>query len=322
MSKNPENLSEEFTEDCRQVLLGSLLGDGSLSCGNGKNYYMEEVHCLKQKEYLLWKNSYFRIFNGKTRFKTNKNYRSFALKTLSYPILTDYYKLFYPNRTKTVSEDILNQLKELGLTVWYLDDGHITTLEDMIRLATDGYSYKENNLIQKHFTEKWGLHPYVGKRNGKYYYILFNKRDSEKLLEIFKKVFRKYKIPESMFYKLGSFWKGNAKKIEDARKNKNEYKRSWRKKRSEISKKKKLKELALKGLKIRKLYWEKGMDSAKIGRIMGYSGGGIRKIMRKLDIPRRTPSEVHSGERNGFYRKHHGKESRIKISRNRWGKNR
>ena len=42
-------------DDAEQVLLGSLLGDGSLSRMNEKHIYYSEIYSLKQRDYLLWK---------------------------------------------------------------------------------------------------------------------------------------------------------------------------------------------------------------------------------------------------------------------------
>ena len=53
-------------EDVKQVLLGSLLGDGSLEINKGgKNAFYREIHSSKQKDYLLWKNQFLKIFNTK-----------------------------------------------------------------------------------------------------------------------------------------------------------------------------------------------------------------------------------------------------------------
>lgn len=328
LKKDPKNLYEIFTEDHKQVLFGSIIGDGGLEKGNATNFYFSETHSIKQKDYLEWKLKFLKIFNAKLKervsknYKLNRNYRQILLKTSCFPSLTKLRDLFYPSNKKTISINILNQLNELGLTIWYLDDGHVTIPESLIRLSTDGYAYEENILIQKFFKEKWNTNPNIGKRNEKYYYLLFNAKDSKKLLTVFKKILKKYNVPESMFYKLGNLWEGNEKKIKIARKKKNTYKRKWRRKKSKENKERKLKELKIKGKKIRKLYWDNGLSSTQVGKIMGYSSGGIRKIMKQLNIPIRTASEAQSGERNPFYGRHHTKESREKISKNRWDRRR
>src|SRR3989344_7224924 len=98
---------EEFNidEDVKQVLLGSLLGDGSLQIQKeGKNAFYREIHSSKQKEYLLWKNQFLKVFDTKLREysfydkRTDKTYYSVLLWSKTCPILTHYFKILYKNR--------------------------------------------------------------------------------------------------------------------------------------------------------------------------------------------------------------------------------
>ncbi|MBL7056556.1 hypothetical protein ISS07_06590 [Candidatus Woesearchaeota archaeon] len=90
MIKNNNNKIEikEFriSEDAKQVLLGSLLGDGYLrKFRKSRNAHYKEVYSVKQKDYLLWKNDYLKIFDTKVHEysvfdqRTNKNYNSILL---------------------------------------------------------------------------------------------------------------------------------------------------------------------------------------------------------------------------------------------------
>ena len=120
-----------INSDTEQVLLGSVLGDGSL-CLNTKysnsNAYFSEAHSLKQKDYLLWKDEYLKCFNtiieyGSKTLKSNqKVYSQVRLRSKSNATLTKYYKDFYFKHIKLVTQKILNKLKPLGLAVWYMDD--------------------------------------------------------------------------------------------------------------------------------------------------------------------------------------------------------
>lgn len=320
--KNPQGISD-FHE---QIIIGSIFGDASLSRGNGVNFYLEETHSTKQREYLLWKSKMLEILGSTTWNRTffnqvaGRKYKSFSMKTKSFPMFTEFHKKFYPSKRKVVDEEVLGKLNELGATVWFLDDGHVTTPESLVVFSTDSFTYDENVLIKKFFEKKWSICPRVGKRNGKYYYLLFNANDSLKFLNMVKVVCDKYKIPISMYYKLGKLWEGNTEKIMNAKLMKYAYKKKWRARRRKVKEKEKLKKRREMIAKIKKLYWKEGLDSTGVGRIMGYSSGGIRKIMRKNGVPIRTASEAHSGERNGFYGKRHSTESKMKMSQNRWGK--
>lgn len=317
-SKDPENLSKIFTKDCKQVLFGSILGDASLIV-DGINCYFEEVHSIKQRDYLRWKYIFLKLFNAKTKskqfknYKLNKIYRQFLLRTSSSPTLTEFHNQFYPNGKKTITINILNQLDELGLAIWYLDDGHITLLENLVIWSTDNYTYKEHLLIQEWFNKRLKVYPKISKRKGRCY-LTFNRKDSEILLSIFKKVFKEYNIPESMFYKLGRFWDGNKEKIKVARKKKNDYKKKWREKRSKIKEIEKVKKLKNLAEKIQRLYWAKELSLSQVGKKLGYSHSGVLKLMKRFNIPRRTLSEAcfvaKTGLQNALFQRNHRKTTR------------
>lgn len=130
--------------------------------------------------------------------------------------------------------------------------------------------------------------PRIGKGNKQYHYLMFNSKDSEILLSMFKRIFAFYENPETMCYKLGKMRAGNDDAIKKARSKKNEYKRKWRKKRSDKRIAEKEKKYIAIGNDIRKLYWQDGLTSTQIGN------------------------------RSGFYGKGHSIESKRKISLNRW----
>ncbi|MBU4245796.1 MAG: hypothetical protein KKE71_02025 [Nanoarchaeota archaeon] len=297
LNKNPEYLDILFTEDCKQVLLGSLLGDGSLSHGNGTNYYLEETHSSKQRDYLIWKDKILKIFGCKLKdkeymnYKLNKKYPQVIIKTSSLPLLSEYHKIFYFDRKKRITSEILDQINELGLAVWYLDDGHVTILENLVNFSTDSFTYIEHTIIKDWFIKKWNVNPKICRRNNTYY-IKFNSTDSKKLLAIFKVIFEKYGVPNCVFYKLGALWEGNKDRITLSRKEKNEYKRAWRRKRREIREKEKLEKLREMGGAIKKMYHDECLTISEIGKKLSYSHAGIIKIMKKLNIPRRTTQET------------------------------
>ena len=155
---------EEFKidENVKQVLLGSLLGDGYLS-KSSKNASYVESHSPKQKGYLLWKvnilNEFFRV---KTRFTNNgPKYYKYILSTNYSVILTELHNLFYiksvlPNRKwiNIVNPVILGQLTPLGLAVWYCDDGTYCVRDGSCGLSTQGFTYEENLLLKDYFSNK------------------------------------------------------------------------------------------------------------------------------------------------------------------------
>lgn len=133
---------ECFTEVQKQVILGSLLGDGSLSSikldykdpsGRTKaiNSRFTEKHCIEQLEYLSWKASILRNFCITVPNELNKR---LDFQTCSNKLFTNLEKIWYKRdengkyildkkgwRIKIVPKDLV--LTPLIVAIWYLDDG-------------------------------------------------------------------------------------------------------------------------------------------------------------------------------------------------------
>ncbi len=185
-------------QDVKQVLLGSMLGDGHLSL-NKKNQCINasfvEMHHPRQKEYLLWKKEILeKEFTVKYTESKSKSYRggkSVAIYTWIHPILTKYHQVFYPNgvKEKTFSTKILKQLTPMGLAVWYMDDGHLSKWGNTAKISTHPKEimrvkeYFESLLSSKCTTHQGDIH--------------FKKDQTKKFFDMIKPY-----IHQSMQYKL------------------------------------------------------------------------------------------------------------------------
>lgn len=124
-----------FSNIQKSVVLGSILGDGSLiKQRKSKNARLQIGHCTKQLGYLKWKKSLlspfvnkitlaeepgFKIINGKDSRTTGY----YFINTIAHPDITEYYKNYYYKGKKRVIEDVIDELDLLGLSVWLADDG-------------------------------------------------------------------------------------------------------------------------------------------------------------------------------------------------------
>jgi hypothetical protein len=301
-----------------QVLIGSILGDGYLT-KNGTNCYFQETHSLKQKEYLKWKQNYIkpskitnRVINN---YKIGKQYKSIRLTTPNDEFFTEMQSIFYKNNKKIVPKEILNQINDLGLTVWFLDDGHVAPYSDLINISTDGFSFNENDLIKSTLENKWKAKVRVAKRKNRPY-IKFDKPSSIKLLHIFSKTFDKHNLPDSMRYKLGSLWEGNKEKWEEDHQKRNKWKKEMRKKKSikRLKDKKNIEEKKIN--KIKELYYNQEKSMSQIAAMLDYkSHVTILNLMKKYNLKRRTTSQACNGEKNGFFGKKHTKQTKNTISK-------
>ena len=186
-----------------QILIGSILGDGSISHYAGYFRYCEE-HSFKQKEYLLWKNKFLN-YNQNTRIRTIKNnkHKLFSIRKNS-KSFKELYHLFYPNGKKVVTQEILDKLTPLGLAVWYMDDGNLNYYCNSVNISTHGFSFEENQLISQWFESNFNIKTKIMKQKSRnrgikhfnYYIAMYGKNT-----QIFINIIKYFIIP-SMKYKI------------------------------------------------------------------------------------------------------------------------
>lgn len=199
VENNPSILLSKEEND---LIIGSLLGDASIRKRDRTSSFRVS-HSNKQREYFEWKINLLKNF-GVSELSENKrlikgrflNMVNFATET--HFVFNYYRKLFYQNGRKAVTKEILNQINPNSLAVWICDDGSYDNSQGYIVLCTNAFSLEEHELMKKFFSEKFGLNPTIGFRDGKYYYLRFKQEDSKELINIIKPY-----IPKSMLYKIG-----------------------------------------------------------------------------------------------------------------------
>src|SRR3989344_1184729 len=99
----------KLNDESWQVLMGSVLGDGSL-IKNGLNCYFEETHSIKQEEYLRWKQKFFPdstlSYRDYYSSQTGKQYKQARLRVPNSPVFTGLRKIFYPEGKKKLSKKV------------------------------------------------------------------------------------------------------------------------------------------------------------------------------------------------------------------------
>jgi len=220
-----------LTNDARQVLFGSLLGDGHLSINRrrGINALYSEIHSLKHASYLLWKKPFFEEISPlkittASYFdkRTNKTYYHMRLRTHVHPYLTELHNLVYIRNRKTVHPPILNQIDPLGLAVWYMDDGSYCYKSRWSKIATCDFSLEENRLIKNYLESRFNLKVTIYFH--KWCLLYLNVQSTRTLFSIIEPY-----VPECMSYKLGK----DEKKEEEARRTAKLWEIKNRKKRKE-----------------------------------------------------------------------------------------
>ena len=110
-----------FSDDLQHLLLGSMLGGGSLRQDGRTTAYFRQEHAQTRKAYVKWKQKAF----GKLARKGSDTKRGYGFDTVPLYELAQIRPKFYSKnkRYKHVTTELLEQLNPLSLAVWYQDDG-------------------------------------------------------------------------------------------------------------------------------------------------------------------------------------------------------
>lgn len=119
-----------LTSEQREILIGSLLGDGNLSATSGGSARFTESHCKRQEAYLLWKADCLGIYVSSigpdNKMKSGEvAFEGARFITHACTHLFPLYDLFYPEpeRVKVFPKELSRMMTPLVLAVWYMDDG-------------------------------------------------------------------------------------------------------------------------------------------------------------------------------------------------------
>lgn len=225
----PLNKSHDFGG----AIIGMVLGDSSLfttaaqyklKTGErsvhipGRNTVsLQLAHSMKHMEYLVWKASiirnyvHFNCLKSHTATLNGKSYETIYARSIGSRKLSFLYPRMYRGFKKIVNRKALNRLTELGLAIWYMDDGCIVKRKNTntgigywpgrsIFLATDCFTREEVVEIQKYFNERWNIKTSIVKSK-KNFCIWMNCHEAEKFFavvrpHVLKVNCMKYKLPE------------------------------------------------------------------------------------------------------------------------------
>ena len=194
VGKYKDLLSIGLTDTQNEILIGSLLGDGTLTkVENERLSSFKEAHSPKQREYLFWKyenlkpfSNYFKKEIRKTTIKnignkisyTDTPHEMFVMKTIFHPIFTDLEKKWYARdknndyifddngkRIKIVPEDIV--ITPLTLAVWFFDDGHRNEKDGQAYFSTQSFTFDECEFLVSKIKDLGILNCWVRNRYNK-----------------------------------------------------------------------------------------------------------------------------------------------------------
>lgn len=169
-----------LTEIQKDILIGSMLGDGNLALNpknRSKNARLTIRRSIKDKDYLLWEAKEFTQFmtnNAVSEYsyfddRTQKIYKGISLITRAAPALTNYFCQWYLDNVKIVPKNII--LTPLILLIWFLDDGSAYYGKHgdvQFKLSTNGFSKEEVHFLRDKLVDRYSSKFSVNKNDHKF----------------------------------------------------------------------------------------------------------------------------------------------------------
>lgn len=202
----------------KSVLIGTLLGDASMSSNSGKAIYSVKFEQkLTQVDYINHLYTIFSPYVGtppRNRVINNSFHiapgASCWFRTYSHISLKFYYDLFYlgisdKTKVKVVPKNIVDYLDPIALAYWFMDDGTsakiISKKDNAITmsfvLSTQGFSYKDQLILIAALEKKFGI--YSSLHKDKKFHRLVIRTES---CAVFLNIIKPY-IQPSFLYKIG-----------------------------------------------------------------------------------------------------------------------
>ena len=212
------NFLNNFSEkDITYALYGLFLGDGWYRSGK-----LNLSHTEKQKFYVQWLESIFKSYGLQTKSQydivKHTTFGDVKYNQLCITVPKRFYfetlnKCFDDNNRKIISDYVLENINELGLLFWFLDDGqwHVSFKGNKAKrfgyLNTQSFTYEENQKIAQMFPDRFGIELKIhtdcssfAKYKGVVYYRLyFNATNFRKFFDIVRP-YLQY-IPKEFYYK-------------------------------------------------------------------------------------------------------------------------
>lgn len=197
----------DLTYRQKETLVGSMLGDGSLSKTNNSNpnSYFTKKQCNKYREYVYWHHDEFFPFNTPVketfskenldfdkekdvilRNKTQKHLCGYVFRTCSHPFFTELRSKWYPQGKKIIPLDL--KLTPLTIAIWFCDDGHNSYSHRESVFCTQSFSPEEVQFLcdkLKEFDIKARVR-FAKYKSGKKPIIKVNSRSYDNLIELIK----------------------------------------------------------------------------------------------------------------------------------------
>ena len=113
----------DLREDQLKLIVGSILGDGSLRYASDHNVHFRVGHGAEQREYLEWKHEMLAPFSN----RIGRTGNGIGFDTIPMHQLAWLHEAVYaPEGGRTITDELVEQLDERAIAAWYCDDGNFS----------------------------------------------------------------------------------------------------------------------------------------------------------------------------------------------------
>ena len=204
-------MKTKFNKESRNLLIGLLIGDGTIS----NNNVFKIAHCEAQKDYLEWKINQLKSCgirnNGIKSYIKTKDFNIgvpvYYTQLNTIPFIKVLRRIFYKGKKIIGNRKLLNRLSAKEIAIWYMDDGHINIRKDKgrpcgfyIKISTCEPKQEVQTIID-YFKEQWNINFYMyheGKKEDSYS-LCCGTKEGLKFIDIIKPYV--LQVP-SMIYKI------------------------------------------------------------------------------------------------------------------------
>ena len=153
----------------KEIILGSLLGDGSLKIHNGyRNARFSFRHSNRQRSYFLWKVDLLSEIAAPKSVIIQppdgySQYEKLRFQSCALPALSEIYTLTHKARKFRIRRKWLNQMSALSLAIWWFDDGSLISNSRKGVFCTDGFGLDAQKIIRQYLKVAWDIDVHIGK---------------------------------------------------------------------------------------------------------------------------------------------------------------
>ena len=141
--------SPPITDYQRQIISGTILGGSSIvKPKTSRNHYLSMRS--RDSKWIDYKSQNLENLSAQNSFYFEEN-GTIRWHSASYPIFNDFYAKFYEKGKRKTRMEVLDELRDIALAIWFLDSGKIKNKQ--LTMYTSCHGEKGTKTINKYFNE-------------------------------------------------------------------------------------------------------------------------------------------------------------------------